>query len=597
MANAGAKKILDTLLPPFRDVERVKPRDMLYVAHEPLPVPRLLAAGLQHAIVAMMLVIYMVITGIDIGLSQGALRNFVAWGVMILGIGTILNGLTTRFSAGHLIVLMPGTIVMLTYIHVSGTLGIGAASGGLIVAGIAVFLLARFLPRLQVLFPPEVMGVLLLLLGASLVPGGVRRCMGMDTGNLDMIHFDFVLIAVVTLGTVTAISVWASDRIRCLGLLIGAAAGLLTAWAVGHFGSSEWAAIAGQPFFSLPVGDYHRPALAWVPGAIIPLVFAVLIGNLDDMGSAVVIDRMNNNEWRRADLPLIARLLNSIGLCTCLSGFAGTMPIGCSSANLGLAHATGIAARRVGIAAGLFLILMALFPQITMFIILIPSAVMGAIMIYTAAYLIVAGAELILSRLLNDRRRATVGLSLAAGIAVMLVPEMTAALPLGLKPLLGSGLIVGVSLAVVLTLLFRIGVARSGELLLDGPNAAEQASRFLEDCGAAWGARRDVIMRAGLTVGEALEALTASGLAKGRSTLTARFDEYRLSLTLDYPGRAWKPAESKTIDWNAVMENEGTDTLDQVMTSVSSGIIGNLADQVGSGEKDGRAKLHLNFNH
>lgn len=590
-------RLLDSFLSPFTDAERVKPREMLYIANEVPPASTVVLAGIQHTMVAMMLVVYMVITGTDIGLSQGPLRNFVALGVLVMGFGTILNGLTTRVSAGHLLVLMPGTINMMVFIPVANTFGLGAAAGGVFIAGIAVFILGRFLPRLRVLFPPEVMGVLLLLLGMSLLPGGIRRCTGMTAGTVPLINFGHVIIAAVTLGTITSIAVWASERIRCLGLIIGAAAGLLAASLTGHFGPGEWAAVSGQPFFSMPVGEYRRPDFTWLAGAVVPLVFTILIGSVDEMGCGVVIDRMNNDQWRRADLPMIGRLLNGAGICTCLSGLMGTLPLGSSSANLGLAHATGVAARRVGVAAGIMLMITALLPQITMFIIMLPPAVMGAIMIYTAAYMMVSGAELVLSRLLNARRRATVGLSLAAGIAVMLVPELTASAPFELKPLLSSGLIVGTSLAIALTLLFRIGVVQSSEILLDGPNVAEQATRFLEDCGSNWGARRDVIMRAGMAAGEALEALLAAGLIKGRAKLTAGFDEYRLSLTLDYPGRAWQPADTVRVNWDEIMENDDSSALDDVMANVSSGIIRNLADHAESDEKNGQAQLRLDFEH
>ena len=151
---------------------------------------------------------------------------------------------------------------------------------------------------------------------------------------------------------------------------------------------------------------------------------------------------------------------------------------GSSSANLGLAHATGVAARRVGVAAGILLILVAFLPQFAQLIMLLPAAVIGAIMIYTAAYMMVSGMELILSRLLNGRRRATVGFSVAAGAAVMLIPELAASVPAEWKTILGSGLIVGVSLAIVLNQVFRIGISQSREIQLDEPNPAEQAARL-----------------------------------------------------------------------------------------------------------------------
>ncbi len=592
------KKLFDSILPPFVDAKREKPREMLYIAQEAPPWSTTLLAGAQHALVAMMLVVYMVIAGTDIGLSGGPLRGFVSLGVVIIGFGTLLNGLTTRVSAGHLLVFIPSTVTLMVFISVANTFGLGAATGGVFVAGIAVFFLGRFLPRLRVLFPPEVTGVLLLLLGMGLLPGGVRRCTGLLSGAEASIQFDHVIIGVVTLATITAVSVWVTDRLRVLGLAIGAAAGLGAAILTGQYGIAELTVVAGQPFFSLPMGDYVRPTLAWVPGAIIPLVFTIIISAVDEVGCGVVIDRMNNKQWRRPDFPMIGRLLNGVGLCISLCGLAGTMSIGSSSAHLGLAHATGVAARRVGVAAGIMLMAVAFLPQFATFIIMMPQAVAGAIMIYTAAYMMVSGAELILSRLLNGRRRATVGLGLAAGVAVMLVPELTALVSIDLKPILGSGLVIGVSVAIGLNLLFRLGISQTGRLMLDAPNRADQAAHFLEHYGETWGARREVITSAGLAVGEALEALGEGGLIQGTPLLTAQFDEYKLILTIDYAGRPWKPAKAQPVDWNAVMETaESPEDFDEAIKAASSGIIHGLAKRVEGGEKDGRAYLRLVFEH
>ena len=67
----------------------------------------------------MMLVVYMVIAGRDSGLPDGALQGFVTIGIVIMGIGTLLNGLTTRVSVGHLLVLIPSTMTMMVFISVA----------------------------------------------------------------------------------------------------------------------------------------------------------------------------------------------------------------------------------------------------------------------------------------------------------------------------------------------------------------------------------------------------------------------------------------------------------------------------------------------
>ncbi|WP_295608704.1 solute carrier family 23 protein, partial [uncultured Lamprocystis sp.] len=326
---------------------------MLYIAHETPPLPTVLAVGIQHLLVALMLLIYVVIAGKGIGLADAPLRDFVSLSVVVMGLGTLLNSLTTRVSAGHLLVHIPDPVMMTAFIAVTTAFGPSAAAGGLLVGGIVVFGLGRFLPRLQVLFPPEVTGILLVLLGMSLIPGGIERAIGLDRGGINATS---ILIAGTALGSLVAVSVWAGERVRVLALIIGAAAGMLVAVLTGEFGAAELARVVTQPPISLPIGNYIPPTPTWVPAAIIPLVLILVINAVDALGGGVVIDKMNNDKWRRTDLPMIGRLLNGMGLCTIVSGLVGTLSTGISSANLGLAHMTGVAARRAGTMTGLLLI-------------------------------------------------------------------------------------------------------------------------------------------------------------------------------------------------------------------------------------------------
>jgi len=568
---------------------------MLYIAQETPPLPTVLAVGIQHMLVALMLLIYVVIAGKGIGLADAPLRDFVSLSVVVMGLGTLLNSLTTRFSAGHLLVYIPDPFTMMAFIAVTNAYGPSAAAGGLLAGGIVVFGLGRFLPRLQVLFPPEVTGTLLVLLGMSLIPGGVERAIGLDRGGIAPTS---ILIAATTLGSLVAVSVWSRPRLRVLALIIGAAAGMLVAVLTGDFGAAEMARVAIQPPLSLPIGNYTPPTPTWVPAAIIPLVLVLVINAVDAVGCGVVIDKMNNEKWRRPDLPMIGRLLNGMGLCTIVSGLVGTLSAGISSANLGLAHMTGVAARRAGTMTGLLLIALACLPQIATFFILLPPAVVGAILIYTAGYVMVSGAQLIMSRMLNSRRQAVVGLGLAAGTAVFMVPGLTASVSPELEPILGSGLVVGTMVAIGLNLLFRIGVSRCGEVLLDQARPGPQATRFLEDCGADWGARPEVIARAGTAVGEALETLNQARSLTGPARLLASFDEYKLILTLEYAGPGIQFAAPQAVDWQALMDADADDAaLAAAMATLPGMLIQKLADRVDQGDRDGRAQLRLQFDH
>lgn len=589
--------LFNKAFPPFHDSKREKPREMLYVANETPDLPIALVAGAQHALVALMAVVYAVLVGEALNLKEAELTGFLSLEIAVMGIATLMQSLTTRFSSGHLIAHVPSTVSFVVFITVATTFGLSAAAGGLILAGIVSVFLSRFLSRLRVFFPPEISGVLLVLVGLSVITSGVTRFTGFEEGRIDL---PSVLIASATLGSIIAFSVWTSGRLRVFAVVIGAAAGMVLASLMGRFGAEEIASVVSQPFVAFPLSSYQPPVPSLILAAAMPLVLVQLLSSVDAIGAGVAIDKMNNEKWRRADLPMISRLVCCHGIGVVLNGLTGTPSIGASSANLGLAHASGVAARRVGSFAGIFLILMAFLPQVSAFVIHIPQPVVGAIVFYTAGYMLVTGMELILSRLLNSRRRFMVGVSITLGASLLLVPELAFRLPEDLRPIFGSGLMVGSLSAIAMNIVFRIGISQRGQIELAGPYAGSTATTFLEDHGAAWGARRDVVTRAGVALGEALEALHSSELLEGPLTLQASFDEYKLILVLHYPGRAITFSEVPKVDLNTLLdagEDEADAALDTLVSSISGHLIKNLADHVSSSEHDGRAQLRFQFDH
>ncbi len=202
-----------------------------------------------------------------------------------------------------------------------------------------------------------------------------------------------------------------------------------------------------------------------------------------------------------------------------------------------------------------------------------------------------------MSRLLSPRRRATVGLALVAGAGVDMVPALTANLPLALHPILGSGLMVGVGFAMLFNLIFRLGIVRRAECLLDGPRPVDQARRLLEDCGADWGARRDVVVRATLVVDEVLAILRHHQALTGTARLVAEFDESALALTFRYPGRALRIDQAGTVDLRALLEEDQDETMiDHAMAGVAGALVRQLADRVKARAIPGGGELRLEFN-
>ncbi len=588
-------KILDKVFPPFSDVVREKPRDMLFIADEKPDLLTTMVAATQHVLIILMLTVYVVFVGREIGFTGNQLRSFVSIEIVVVGIATLLQSLKTRFSSGHLMIHAPNLMSIAALGAVVLNFGLGAAAGAYLLSGILVIVLARFLPRLQKLFPPEVTGILLVLLGLTLVKGGAVGFTGYKDGMIDWIAF---LVAGVTLGTIVVFSVWASEKIRVFAVAFGIAAGIAVAVITGVFGAEQIKLVAGQPFVALPYEGYNLPRPTLVFGAVLPLLIIEIISAVGSIGKGVAIDKLNNAKWKRSDLPMIGRLVMCQGIGVLLNGLTSTPSTVTNSANIGLAHSTGVTARRVGTAAGILFIIAACLPMLSTFITIIPRPVMGAIIVYTAGFLMVAGMQMILSRMINNRRMFMVGLSLTVGAAIILMPELASQVPTSLKPILGSGLTMGILTAVILNLIFRIGIAKTEEIVLAGPQESSKGTRFLEDCGVSWGARHDVIARAGQSLVEALEALHEAKLMEGPATLKATFDEYKVALAINYPGRGISLSGKQRVDLKQLMADGANDeAIDAAMSNMSAHLIRKMADRVSCDEAGDRATLHLQFNH
>ena len=591
---SGWSKLLNTVFPAFEETERTKPKGMLYIAEETPGLPTAFAVAGQHAIVLLMLVVYTVIVGREIGLSQEELRGFVSMAIVAAGIATFLQGTMSRFGSGHLVVHLPTPVTMAGFIAVSVTFGIGAAAGATILSGIVVMSFSRLLPKLRSVFPAEVAGVLLVLLGLSLVEGGVRRFTGFSESGLDT---PSILIATTVLVVIIGLSVWTSGRLKLFAVVIGTSSGLIVATILGRFGQTELQAVTEQPLFSLPFSGYPLPTPTLVLAATIPILLIEVISAVDSIGTGVAIDKINNAKWHRADMPMIARLVTCHGIGVLLAGLFGTNSIGTSSANLGLVHASGVASRRVGQIAGLMLVVLAFFPQVATFITLIPQPIVGAILVYTAGYMLVAGMELVLSRMLNSRRMFMIGLGITVGSVVLLMPEIISGAPENLKPILGSALTLGTVTAMTLNMIFRIGIAQSGTLQLTGIDSLTKLTDFLEEKGEDWGARRQVMMRAGIAVGEALEKLSGSGITNWPVDLKVSYDEYKIVLELDYAGEPINLSIAKPLSLEDLLDDDDDDALDEMVSNVSGMLISQLADKVESKSDNGRATLKLVFDH
>jgi NCS2 family nucleobase:cation symporter-2 len=205
--------------------------------------------------------------------------------------------------------------------------------------------------------------------------------------------------------------------------------------------------------------------------------------------------------------------------------------------------------------------------------------------------MIVAGIQIIVSRLLDARKTFVVGISIILGLSIDVLPHVYANVPVAAAPLLSSSLALATLTALALNLLFRIGVAGRVRLeLTPGTPAADAIFAFLEAQGAAWGARRDVIYRAIAALNELVETVTGLDLAQGNIASEVRFDEYNLDLEVQYTGALIEfPAQRPSKD---EMLND-----ERALAKLAGFLMRHYADRIEARETDGQCRVWLHFDH
>lgn len=565
-----------------------KPAGIIYGVNEIPPLRTTLLLAFQHAGLALVFIVYPLMLLSEASGTHADAEEIVTVSILAMAAGTFLQCLNRRgIGSGYLAVHINNPVYLPVSMQAAGIGGIGLAGGMTMIAGIFSAVLARFLPRLRHLFPAEVCGVGILMLGISMVESAVPRLLGLSgDGRVDP---KSIAVAVVTLALVVVLSVWPSGHIRLYSVLIGLAGGYGTAIYLGIIDSASLRSVMDSGFLALPTIAVPEWKFQWA--LLIPFLMTALVSSLDSVAGIVTCQKINQTEWVRPDMESIGRGILADGAGVTVAGALGTLGTGVSSAHIALSSATGATARRIGLVAALLLLATAFVPPVAKLLSRMPSPVIGAVLFYATVFLITSGMGLITSRMMDNRRVFMVGGSIVAGLSVMQFSELVAQFPDWLGSIAGSPFAVASICAITLNLLFRIGTARNAAIRIE-PHLMniQEARNFFEKSGGAWGARRQVIQRAEAAINELLETLILMELVSGAIDIQARFDEYNLDVAVFYEGGVFAMLDQQPLP----EPSPGDETM---LMRLPALLIRQYADRVAVDTVDNRHRVSLHFEH
>ncbi len=565
-----------------------KPVNIIYGVNDIPPLRATLLLAVQHAALALVFIVYPLMLVTEAGGTLNDAERIVTASILAVAAGTFLQCFGKKgIGSGYLAVHITGPIYLPVAIQAARMGGLGLAFGMILCAGAFSMAFSRFVKRFRSLFPSEVCGVAVAMLGMTMAGPAATKFLGIHGNN--EVDPRSVIVACITLSLMVTLSIWPRGHIRLYSLLIGLSAGYVASFLLGIIDGALFRGVMSRglvalPSFSLP--DWHFQGTL-----LVPFLIAALVSSLDSVAGIITCQKINQAEMVRPDMENVGKGILADGMGVVLCGALGTSGSGISSSHIALSMATGATARRIGTMAALVILAAAFVPPIAKLLSLMPVPVMGAILAYAAAFLITSGMELIVSRMMDTRRIFVVGMSILVGLAAIQMTELTQRLPGWLYSIVGSPFALACLCAVALNSLFRIGTSQSADLSVEPVLASiDTAVRFLEGRGAAWGARRVVVQRAQAAVSELLESMVMLRLSEGGIDVRARFDEYNLDVEVTYAGqpfpdvREYPSPEQLLEDENAVLCMSGL-------------LIRRHADHVGFTVRQDKHLITLHFDH
>ena len=328
--------------------------------------------GLQMLFVAFgALVLVPLITGLD---SNTAL--------LTAGVGTLLFQLCTGkqvpiFLASSFAFIAPIQYGVQTW-GIATTMG-GLASAGLVYLALSTLVKLRGTEALQRIFPPIVVGPVIVIIGMGLAPVAVDMSLGKNSAYA---YNDAVLVSMVTLLTTLSVAVFAKGLMKLIPIMFGITAGYILCLFLGLI---NFQPVIDAPWFSLPkltAPEFNLEAILYMlPIAIAPAV--------EHVGGIMAISSVTGKDFLKK--PGLHRTLLGDSLATAAASLVGGPPNTTYSEVTGAVMLTRNFNPNIMTWAAVWAIAISFCGKVGAFLSTIPTIVMGGIMMLVFGSIAVVG--------------------------------------------------------------------------------------------------------------------------------------------------------------------------------------------------------------
>ncbi len=382
-----------------------------------------------------------------------ALIYLIQMAMMFAGVATLIQTIGIG-PVGAKLPIVQGTSfaflpVMIPAMIGAGTAGLAGLMTGVVIGGLFHAVLGLFVGKIRFALPPLVTGLIVLMIGLSLIKVGILYAAG-GAGDFNMSKptwgslnnwFQAGVVIFVTLG----LKFFARGLLSVSAVLIGLIVGYIVAYIMGDV---NLAGIGRAGWFALPSPFKFGFEINWA--IIIGMCLMAFISAIETVGDVSGITK--GGAGREATDEEVVGATYADGLGSALAGIFGSLPNTSFSQNVGLIAMTGVMSRHVVTIGAIFLIVCGLIPKIGAVINTVPIQVLGGGVIVMFGMVAAAGASMLSDVKWNSRNMVIFAVALSVGLGLQQVPDAMGFLGSTSKILMTSGLLPAAFIAILLNL-------------------------------------------------------------------------------------------------------------------------------------------------
>lgn len=406
--------------------------------------------GLQH-LLAMYSgdILVPLLVGGALGFNAKQMTYLISADIFMCGIATLLQIKRTPWTGIGLPVVLGCAVEYVAPLqHIGKTLGPGYMYGGIIAAGIFIFLISGIFAKLRRFFPTIVTGSLITLVGFTLIPVAFQNIGGGDNSAKNFGDPTNLFLGLITALIIICLNIWTHGFIQQIAVLLGIIIGTIIAVILGQVG---FASVSAAQWFQIPrLFYFSAPHFEW--SSIATMILAALTCMIESTGVYYALSEVVHEDLNERDL---ADGYRSEGLAAILGGLFNTFPYSTFSQNVGIVQLSGIKTLNPVYYSAFFLIILGMIPKVGAIANLIPTAVLGGAMLVMFGMVGAQGIKMLANVEMNTRNLLIIAVSVGLGLGVTAQPHLFQFLPASVQTILSNGMVIGSMTAVIMNLLLN----------------------------------------------------------------------------------------------------------------------------------------------